>query len=198
MRQCTCCTLSLGRRSFLAGAAALAATGVRADENPRRIDVHHHIVPPSWLDALKRAKLDNPPLTSWTPQRSIEDMDKAGTATAITSPTSPQVGFLPAPDAARVAREANEYAKQLMADHPGRFGVFAMLPMPYIDECLKEIEYAFDTLEGRRHRHDDQLRRQVARLSAVRAGVRRAEPPQGDGLYPPDDAPTAASTWCRA
>ena len=34
-----------------------------------------------------------------------------------------------------------------MADHPGRFGVFAMLPMPYIDECLKEIEYAFDTLK---------------------------------------------------
>ena len=63
---------------------------------PHRIDVHHHIVPPTWLDALKQAKLDNPPLTSWTPQRSIEDMDKAGTATAITSPTSPQVGFLPA------------------------------------------------------------------------------------------------------
>ena len=147
MRQCTCCTVSLGRRSFLAGAAALAATGARADENPRRIDVHHHIVPPSWLDALKRAKLDRPPLVNWTPQRSIEDMDKAGTATAITSPTSPQVGFLPAPDAARVAREANEYAKKLMTDHPGRFGVFAMLPMPYIDECLKEIEYAFDTLK---------------------------------------------------
>jgi predicted TIM-barrel fold metal-dependent hydrolase len=109
--------------------------------------VHHHIVPPTWLDALKKAKLDNPPLSAWTPQRSIEDMDKAGTATAMTSPTTPQVGFLPAPDAARVAREANEYASRLMADHPGRFGVFAMLPMPYIDECLKEIEYAFDTLK---------------------------------------------------
>jgi 6-methylsalicylate decarboxylase len=34
-----------------------------------------------------------------------------------------------------------------MADHPGRFGVFAMLPMPYTDECLKEIEYVFDTLK---------------------------------------------------
>jgi predicted TIM-barrel fold metal-dependent hydrolase len=46
-----------------------------------------------------------------------------------------------------VARESNEYARKLAADHPGRFGVFAMLPMPYIDESLKEIEYAFDTLK---------------------------------------------------
>jgi predicted TIM-barrel fold metal-dependent hydrolase len=145
MQHCACTWL--GRRAFLAGATALAATGAAADEAPHRIDVHHHIVPPTWLNALKNARLDNPPLRDWTPQRSIEDMDKAGTATAMTSPTSPQVGFLPAADAARVAREANEYARRLMDDHPGRFGAFAMLPMPYIDECLKEIEYAFDTLK---------------------------------------------------
>ncbi len=147
VRSCLCCGPVLGRRSFLAGAAALTATGARADEPPHRIDVHHHIVPPTWLDALKTAKLDTPPMSSWTPRRSIDDMDKAGIATAITSPTTPQVGFLPTADAARVAREANEYANRLMTDHPGRFGVFAMLPMPHIDECLREIEYAFDTLK---------------------------------------------------
>jgi 6-methylsalicylate decarboxylase len=147
---CSCCdTITIGRRGLLMGAAALAATGAaraQTDEKPHRIDVHHHIVPPTWFDALKKAKLDNPPMSSWTPQRSIEDMDKAGIATSITSPTTPQVGFLAAPDAARIARESNEYAKKLMADHPGRFGVFAMLPMPYIDESLNEIAYVFDTL----------------------------------------------------
>jgi predicted TIM-barrel fold metal-dependent hydrolase len=144
---CQCCALSIGRRGFLAGAAALVATGVRADETSHRIDVHHHIVPPSWLEAVKKARLDNPPMTGWTPQRSLEEMDESGTAVAVTSPMPPHVGFLPAADAGRVAREANEYAKKLMADHPGRFGVFAMLPMPYIEESLKEIEYAFDTLK---------------------------------------------------
>ena len=34
-----------------------------------------------------------------------------------------------------------------MSDHQGRFGIFAMLPMPHIDATLKEIEYAFDTLK---------------------------------------------------
>ncbi len=150
--RCSCCdTVTIGRRGFLAGTAALAATGAadaQTGEKPHRIDVHHHIVPPTWFDALKKAKLDNPPMSGWTPQRSIEDMDKAGIATSITSPTTPQVGFLPPADAARISRESNEYAKKLMADHPGRFGIFAMLPMPYIDESLKEIEYVFDTLNA--------------------------------------------------
>lgn len=142
---CSCHSF-LSRRGFLTGATALAATAARAQTAPRRVDVHHHITAPTWLDAVKKARLDNPPMSNWTPQRSIEDMDKAGTATAITSPTTPQIGFLSAPDAARIARESNEYAKRLMTDFPGRFGVFAMLPMSHIDESLREIEYAFDTL----------------------------------------------------
>jgi predicted TIM-barrel fold metal-dependent hydrolase len=137
-----------GRRHLLLGGLATAfAPAAFAAEKPHRIDVHHHLVPPAWLDALKRAKLDNPPMLSWSPEKSLEDMDKAGTATSIVSPMPPHVGFLPAAEAAKVARESNEWARQMATQHPGRFGVFAMLPMPNIDESLKEIEYAFDTLK---------------------------------------------------
>ena len=142
---CTC-----GRRHLLLGGAAaalFAPAAARAGAKPRRIDVHHHIVPPVWLDALKAAKQSNPIIEGWTPAKSLEDMDKAGITTAMVSPTTPQVGFLPAPEAARVARASNEWARKLATDHPGRFGVFAMLPMPYVDESLKEIAYAFDTLK---------------------------------------------------
>ena len=143
------------RRNFVAGVAALSAfavsrlsitTTVAAQAQPRRIDVHHHISPPTWLDAVQKAKFDVPPMVTWSLQKSLDDMDKAGVATAITSPTMPQVGFLGKEQAARIARESNEFATKLMIDHPGRFGIFAMLPLPHIDESLKEIDYAFNAL----------------------------------------------------
>jgi 6-methylsalicylate decarboxylase len=146
----------VSRRNFVTG--GIAAFGVAAtagappravaQATPRRIDVHHHISPPVWVDALKKAGLDTPPVTSWTPQRSLDDLDKAGVTTAITSPTLPGVGFLPAAEAAAVARASNEFAAKLSGDYKGRFGRFAQLPMPYVDETLKEIEYALDTLKA--------------------------------------------------
>ncbi len=153
---CACCDAGvLGRRGLLTGASALGVAGLfgaagSADAAAKafRIDVHHHIAPPAWLDALKAAKLDSPPVVNWSPEKSLEDMDKGGVATAMVSPTTPQVTFLPAAEAARVARESNEYTRKMADAHPGRFGVFAMLPMPYVDECLKEIAYAFDVLHA--------------------------------------------------
>ena len=147
---------SIGRRNFLAGgaaAAAAAATGIAfapralAQAKPHRIDVHHHVSPPTWLDAVKSLKKDNPPMANWSVQKSLDDMERGGVATAVVSPTTPQVTGLDRAAAARVARESNEYAKKLETLYPGRFGTFAMLPFPYVDECLKEIEYAFDTLK---------------------------------------------------
>jgi len=139
----------LSRRGLLGAAAAFALSApAAAATNATRIDVHHHIVPPAWLDALKKAKLDTPPMLKWSPDQSLEDMDKGGVATAITSPTTPQLGFLPAADAAAIARQSNEYARKVANDHPGRFGVFAMLPMPHVDESLKELAYALDTLHA--------------------------------------------------
>ncbi len=147
------CGAGFTRRGFLSAMGAmgtLAATGcanMMAPAGPHRIDVHHHISPPAWVNALKAAKLDSPPVNNWTPRQSLDDMDKAGIATSMTSPTLPALGFLGPKDAADVARASNDYARKLTGDHPGRFGMFALLPMPHVDETLKEIAYAFDVLK---------------------------------------------------
>jgi predicted TIM-barrel fold metal-dependent hydrolase len=113
---------------------------------PHRIDVHHHIVSPGFVEELR--SLLQPPTLNWTPERSIEDMDKAGVATAITSVTTPGVWIGDDAQGWRLARESNDYAARLAADHPGRFGIFAAVPLPHIAASLAEIEYGLDVLKA--------------------------------------------------
>ena len=99
---CNCCIEPLtapgvSRRQFVAGAAAagVAATGfapkVFAQAKPHRIDVHCHIVPPTWLAAMDVIGRKDFPLANWSVQKPLDDMDKGGVAAGITSPTTPQV-----------------------------------------------------------------------------------------------------------
>ena len=114
-----------------------------------------------WLKVLAEADaLNVEPWKDWSPARSIEAMDAAGVRTAISSITVPGIYFWEgfgnqqAPPGAKLkndvvamARDANEYGAKMKTDHPGRFGIWASLPLPLVDESLKEIEYALDTLK---------------------------------------------------
>jgi predicted TIM-barrel fold metal-dependent hydrolase len=114
----------------------------------QRIDVHHHHAPPELRAAIERLQTGQQPLIDWTPARSIEDMDRAGIATAITSVGHPGVWFGDDLTARRLARSCNEYSIRLAADHRDRFGLFATLPLPDVEGSLREIEYAFDVLRA--------------------------------------------------
>ena len=115
-----------------------------------RIDVHHHLFPPAFVAGLVDSGhyLSRGIAKSWTPRVSIEDMDAAGVATAYTSITAP--GFDVVAQERRVAatRECNEYGARMAADHPGRFGLFASLPLPDVDASLKELAYSLDVLKA--------------------------------------------------
>jgi predicted TIM-barrel fold metal-dependent hydrolase len=113
---------------------------------PHRIDVHHHIVSPGFVEELR--SLLQPPTLAWTPARSIEDMDRAGVATAITSVTTPGVWIGDNEQGRRLARDSNDYAARLASDYPGRFGIFVAVPLPHIEASLAEIEYGLDTLKA--------------------------------------------------
>src|SRR4051812_28572174 len=152
---CACCPPRrgfLGRIAALGAAAALPSgvlaqgTKAKAAAKPFRIDVHHHLIYPGYLEEIGDRRAGSG--FKWTPQMSIEDMDKSGIALSMLSIVQPSASVPEAEKARRIARQSNEYGAQLMRDHPGRFGSFATLPLLDPDASLKEIEYALDTLKA--------------------------------------------------
>lgn len=122
-----------------------------ADANPRRIDVHHHMLPPEYA-ALARERIleitsGDATVLNWSPSVTIEQMEQFGVASAILSLPVPGAWYQGKENSRKLARIANEYGARLSKDHAARFGVFAALPLPDVDGSLKEIEYAFDTLK---------------------------------------------------
>ena len=116
--------------------------------SPHRIDVHHHLCPPDYLAAVSRHQPMVPILAAWSLQKSLDDMAQAGVATAMLSITTPGFWFGDAGETRRLVRLCNDYAARLVADHPGRFGLFAALPLPDVEGSLREIEYSLDTLKA--------------------------------------------------
>ena len=113
------------------------------------IDIHHHLLPPFFVDAL--AQSGHPAAAqaealAWSPEKSLAMMDASGIETAIVSLSLPGVSFAGAPDPAALARQSNEYAARMIADYPGRFGAFASLPTLDAQAAMAEVVYALDTL----------------------------------------------------
>ncbi len=156
----------VSRREFLtsgalvATSALLSASGMKAQTSSPtantkadRIDVHHHILPPPYMQRARDQILaisdrDHSRLLNWTPARAVEEMDKNGIATAMTSLSLPGVWYEGAKTARSLARDCNEYAARMVKDYPGRFGLFAAVPLPDQEASLQEIAYAFDVLKA--------------------------------------------------
>lgn len=118
---------------------------------PHRIDVHHHLIPDAFTDAMRRRGIDKvagAALPPWSAQRSLAVMDDNGIARAVLSLSAPGVFFGDRDEAVALARACNETAARAGADHPGRFGSFAVLPMPLTEQACAEAAYALDVLQA--------------------------------------------------
>jgi predicted TIM-barrel fold metal-dependent hydrolase len=116
-----------------------------------RIDVHHHVIPPVFVEAMSRrgiSKVAGAPLPIWKPEDSINVMNENGIQTAITSLSAPGVYFGNLPEACDLARRCNEFSAEMAGRYPQRFGSFAVLPMPFTEHACKEAIYALDTLNA--------------------------------------------------
>ncbi|MCL8015644.1 amidohydrolase family protein [Streptomyces sp. AS02] len=113
---------------------------------PSRIDVHQHLIPSFYRDLLAKAGIAEAggrQLPDWSPESALEVMDLLGAATAILSVSTPGTGFVTDPgEATELARRLNDHCAGVAAEHAGRFGYFATLPMPDIAASAAEAERA--------------------------------------------------------
>src|SRR5665647_599212 len=160
---CACCggatRARMNRRGFLAGTASLGLSAMGSSawaqsepltasgQKAHRIDIHHHLAPPSYIPELTSRKTNQRPLVEWTVQKTLDIMGHAGIATSMLSISEPGVWFGDDQEAGRIARQTNEWGAGLVRDFPGRFGLFASLPLPDVDASLLEIAFAMDVLK---------------------------------------------------
>jgi predicted TIM-barrel fold metal-dependent hydrolase len=151
------------RRSFLRSFSALGASAVLpapavwaqgatpTPAKPHRVDVHHHVFPPFLQEAWQKTNVRVAPVAArWKLEATLEQMNQGGVATAMLSLASGGLNLpnLGAEENRKLTRQVNDYVVKARTDHPGRFGLFAFVPMPDIDGTLKEIEYALDVVKA--------------------------------------------------
>src|SRR5579864_5880947 len=144
---------ALGVSAFVPGGTLIAQTSGAVTKS-RLIDVHHHILPPVYLAEARDRVIAQQQgylparILQWSPQNALAEMDQNGVATSIVSISTPGIWFGDAQSARTLARKCNEYAAQLVADYPGRFGFFASAPLPDTEGSLRESAYALDVLKA--------------------------------------------------
>jgi predicted TIM-barrel fold metal-dependent hydrolase len=117
--------------------------------SPRRIDVHFHLIPQFYKDAVY-AVGTGPAIgryPEWSPERALELMDASGVEVALISLAQPGVQFGDPKTSSALARRCNDYAAELNARWPRRFGGFGTIPMWDMNEAVSEIEYCLDNLK---------------------------------------------------
>jgi len=116
---------------------------------PKRIDVHHHILPPNFVSALNSLSIPwtgGPEVPSWSLQQAHDMMGAMGIDAAVASPSPGVYWGGDTAFAVKLARETNEFVADVVRDDPEHFGGFATVPLPDVDASLEELEYAYDTL----------------------------------------------------
>lgn len=119
--------------------------------SPRAIDVHAHFLPAFYREALLRHGHERPDgfaqIPEWSATEHVAAMDRLGIETSLLSISSPGVHLSDESAARDLARAVNEEGRRAVVDHPGRFGLFASLPLPFVDAAMAELAHCGDRLD---------------------------------------------------
>ena len=150
------------RRSFIRliglGAVAVAlgsfgAFNIGDDSSLKKVDFHAHAILQSYIDGLKRLKIDAQEidglsLPMWTVDAHLRFMDAAGIDFTILSTPPPHIynGDVNEKISCEVARKINNELYDICRVNPDKFGFVATLPLPSINGSIDEIFYSMSKL----------------------------------------------------
>lgn len=135
------------RRSLVKSALGLGVMAVggltplmgRAAAAPSRIDVHAHLIPDFYRQAMTDYNVAGDggiPVPSWSPGAAVNFMDKFGIQAQVVSLSEPGFAFLPdLASRTQMARQINDYIRDGLINMSSasplyrRFGGFASLPL---------------------------------------------------------------------
>ena len=114
------------------------------------IDVHQHIIPDVFRSLLNSVGITGgagEELAAWDEQTTLAAMDEYGIRASIVSYVLSGIDIRDKEFFRKLCRECNEYTAGLIAKYPGRFGGFALIPLPDVEGTLDEIAYSLDELK---------------------------------------------------
>lgn len=128
-------------------AAGTAAASVPAgDAGPSLVDVHQHVIPPSWRALAERGTgAVGWRLPDWDPESARAFRQARGIGAAVLSNNISSI-LVGRPDQADLVRASNDYTAALVAESPRELGFFASLPLPGLEGSLTELSRSFDEL----------------------------------------------------
>ena len=115
------------------------------------IDFHHHARPSAFFDALAksgRTTMGGRPFPpAWTEAKALDLMDRMGITAAVISAPDADLLYRDRYIALPLSRLLNEMFAETIRSLPRRFGAFASLPMPHVEDSIREAEFALDQLQ---------------------------------------------------
>ena len=116
----------------------------------QKVDFHSHFLPPAYIEYLDKYEGPTPdsfPTPDWSLKDHMKEMDDLGVAFALISISSPAV--INAKDDAETldyVRRINEEGASYVKKYPHRLGLMAELPLPLVEDSVKEAKYALEKL----------------------------------------------------
>jgi predicted TIM-barrel fold metal-dependent hydrolase len=120
-----------------------------------KIDMHVHYIPEAYKEALLNCDENSDGITThgittpeWSVEAHLDTMKHLGISTSMLALTTPHINFGDDNATKILARKVNEDGAALVKKYPTKFGLLASLPLPNVDDSIKEIQYAMEVLHA--------------------------------------------------